>query len=351
MATKYSSANHLNEVGQVAGVSYRYNNPIRGINGYSTWLYSNGTTTRIGLVDAEHTGSYGYQHSTLRKLNEAGQVAGTSVRYDSNTGSYHGSSAWLYHNDTTTRIGFADAQHTDQNGYQDSSIQALNGAGQVAGTSSRYDSITGSNIGRSAWLYHNDTTTRVGLVDAGHTGNNGTQISQIQALNDAGQAAGFSTQYDSTTGNSIGNTTWLFDSTLEQTFIIDVTAQPNGSSNSTIHYLGDDGLVLGYYKKYSSDGIFRNNSPFAFTIEDGFVDLLDLAQQGTAQAAWGTLEQVYWNQDHSKVLGFRFTSGATLANTVIPIPASLWLFGSGLVGLMAVSRRKSNTGKHPEQGS
>jgi len=45
------------------------------------------------------------------------------------------------------------------------------------------------------------------------------------------------------------------------------------------------------------------------------------------------------------IAGFDETDGVTSAqfagSTVVPVPAALWLFGSGLLGLVAVSRRKA----------
>lgn len=37
-------------------------------------------------------------------------------------------------------------------------------------------------------------------------------------------------------------------------------------------------------------------------------------------------------------------TGITVASTVVPVPAAVWLFGSGLIGLVAVSRRKTANG-------
>lgn len=41
------------------------------------------------------------------------------------------------------------------------------------------------------------------------------------------------------------------------------------------------------------------------------------------------------------LLGSGYNSGA-LAYSVVPIPGAVWLFGSGLIGLITVVRRKRN---------
>ncbi|MCG6936681.1 MAG: hypothetical protein LJE83_00715 [Gammaproteobacteria bacterium] len=48
-----------------------------------------------------------------------------------------------------------------------------------------------------------------------------------------------------------------------------------------------------------------------------------------------------WGQD-TPPFGFtpEFTSGAIINPTVVPVPAALWLFGSGLLGLVGVARRR-----------
>ena len=64
-------------------------------------------------------------------------------------------------------------------------------------------------------------------------------------------------------------------------------------------------------------------------------DVLDLAGAGLMTLSGGTAQAVNWS----------FTSsGLTTYNmsiTAVPVPAAVWLFGSGLIGLFGVVRRKS----------
>ncbi len=52
------------------------------ILGHSAWLYDGATTLNIGLTGSEHTRNDGYQYSTSQQLNEAGQVSGYADRYN-----------------------------------------------------------------------------------------------------------------------------------------------------------------------------------------------------------------------------------------------------------------------------
>jgi hypothetical protein len=39
-------------------------------------------------------------------------------------------------------------------------------------------------------------------------------------------------------------------------------------------------------------------------------------------------------------VGFAFTTTDTLTESSVPIPAAVWLIGSGLIGLIGIARRK-----------
>ena len=324
-----SSSISLNEAGQVIGHSTRYDNATGVRIGNSAWLYDGATTSRIGLFGAEFTASDGTEVSVARDLNEAGQVAGTSIQYYFN--SHYGDAAWLYDGTSTTRIGLFDAEHTGNTGHQTSRIHTINEAGQVVGNSDRYTSS-----GRSAWLHSGGVTTRLGFYGVDHTRSDGYQFSDVFDLNDAGQVAGYSYRY-----NGLSKATseaWLFDSTLEQTFVINVATANAQSSGIRFTHLGSDGLVLGYYDYSSGGTILEEDRPFAYTIENGFVDLMKLAKQGGTDTGWGLLEQVYWEND--KIVGFGLTSGAYLQQIYTPIPATVWLFCSGILIMLGHVKRK-----------
>lgn len=127
---KFSASADLNNAAQVIGLSYRYNG---GTNlGQSAWLYDGASTFNIGLTDSEHTRAAGYKHSTAEQLNEAGQVVGYSWRT-------RGQSAWLYDGATTIDIGLTGPEYTRDDDEKYSKAQDLNEAGQVIGYSNRFN--------------------------------------------------------------------------------------------------------------------------------------------------------------------------------------------------------------------
>lgn len=129
--------------------------------GLSAWAYdaTTGELRLIGLTDPDHTNAAGAQQSELDFVNESGRVAGHSQRFAG------GWSAWQYDwaTDTTTRIGLLDAEHTSTSGAQFSSVYDQNAVGQVVGRSTRYED--GGSY-ESSWLYDPATglTTSIGPV-------------------------------------------------------------------------------------------------------------------------------------------------------------------------------------------
>jgi len=344
---RWNYGDRLNQAGDVAGESMRFD-PATGVQiGKSAWLYNGSSALRIGLTDAEHTRNDGYQRSLTYHLNEAGQVAGTSSRYDSATGADLGSSAWLYNGTTTVNIGLTDAEHTRNDGYRYSSPYFLNEVGQVAGRASRYDDATGASLGSSAWLYNGTGTVNIGLTDTEHTRDDGYRHSEVTHLNEAGQAAGYSRRYNNTTGASLGLSAWLYDMTIDQTFAIDLSVSSNGFARSGIAYLDDNGLALGSYYLFDADDSILGFRAFAFTVEDGAFDLGALVDGGLSDAGWEYLADAFMANDLGQILGYGLLSdGISEMSYVmtpvsaVPIPAAVWLFCTGLLGLVGMARRK-----------
>ena len=241
---RFSAVNSLNEAGQVTGNTNRYNGSA--FHGQSVWRYSGGTTTDIGFTGSEHTRNDGYRYSSVRALNQSGQVIGDSNRY--NFLSSHGQSAWLFSNGTTNEIGLTGSQHTETGGARFSAVRGLNEAGQVIGHSSRYDGL--SSLGSSAWRYSGGTTTEIGLVGSQHTRADGYRSSAVSRLNEAGQVIGTSIRFD---GSAIrGGSAWRFDNgtTTEIGLIGAQHTRTDGERNSSVTDLNEAGQVIGVSTRY-----------------------------------------------------------------------------------------------------
>jgi hypothetical protein len=202
--TQYSRIEFLNDAGQAAGVSHRYGG--FAAPGQTAWLYSNGTTQRVGLFGGNYTRSDGYEYTDVVGLNASGQAIGHSDIYL--PGASAGDAAWICSNGKITRIGYFDAVHTDADGSQSSLPLFISATGQVAGISRRYNG--GNDQGLSAWAWHNTVTTRIGLTDSQHTGAGGYQYSDVTAASDAGYVAGYSDRFD-VSGQWIGESAWIYD--------------------------------------------------------------------------------------------------------------------------------------------
>ena len=90
----------------------------------------------LGLTDPEHVRSDGYVRSWRIFHNESGQVTGRSERHSGMT--YIGISSWVYDGTDTSRIGLIDAEHTRSDGYRSSDPRGMNEAGDVLGRSTQY---------------------------------------------------------------------------------------------------------------------------------------------------------------------------------------------------------------------
>jgi hypothetical protein len=333
-------ADILNAAGQVAGYADRFNGSTA--TGSSAWLYSGSTTQEIGLTDAGHTRSDGYQANKALHFNAVGQVAGNAERFNGSTAT--GSSAWLYSGSTTQEIGLTDAGHTRSDGYQYNGVGPLNAAGQVAGNATRFNGST--NTGGSAWFYNGSTTQEIGLTDAGHTRNDGYQQNNAERLNAAGQVGGFAYRFNGST--MTGQSAWFYDSLTNQTYSMDASVSAlTGVANSSIFYLGDDGLVLGQYALFDAGGASLGNRTFSFTVADGWADLGSLVDGGLNDAGWSYLATIYSSNGSDYIIGQGVLTGmnSQAAYLLTPVPEpetwAMLLAGLGLVG-WAAKRSKAS---------
>ncbi len=140
------NARPLNEAGQVTGYSFLGN----GEN--AAWIYNGAETIRIGLSGPEFISPKNVSGSFPAKLNESGQVIGHSHRYVGDGSAGNGNlSAWLYDGSTTIDVGLSGSEYTNSTGAKFSTVRGLNEVGQVIGVSDHYDGST--YLGQDAWLY------------------------------------------------------------------------------------------------------------------------------------------------------------------------------------------------------
>lgn len=314
-----SAISGLNNAGHVIGTSRRYNGG--GVQlGQSAWLYDGSTTQVIGLTDALHTKTDGTRYSAVSSLNEAGQAIGFSREY-SPTGSDSGQTAWLFNGNSTIAIGLpgnsteakalnqaghvigesvsggrkawlydgtntvdiglAGTEFTQFYGARESFVDLLNESGMVVGRSTRYNGGTQSQ-GAVAWLYNNGTHARLGLSGSEYTRSDGSEVTTVYDINEAGQVSGYTNRHIN--GQNKGQDAWFYDPLLDQTFLLQLFERSDGYASSRVAYMGEDGLILGTYETANFD-----TRAFYFKIDDGLHDLGSLIEDGLAANGWTSL--------------------------------------------------------------
>jgi len=121
----------------------------------------------------------------------------------------------------------------------------------------------------------------------------------------------------------------------------------DGYAFSFFQYLNDDGLGLGFYELFDASSNNLGERVFAFTLEDGYVDLGSLADGGLDASDWDYLARAFQLNGAGQIIGTGLladmTSGQVaylLTPTTVPVAPAVWLFGSGLLGLIGIARKK-----------
>jgi hypothetical protein len=212
-----------------------------------------------------------------------------------------GGSAWLYDGATTIQVGLTGPEYTSSTGKKVTGAIKLNEAGQVIGWSERYVGFTVS--GQGVWLYNGTTTIPIGLTEPEYTGSDGYHYSQAYLLNEGGQIAGYTQFFNGVDRYPVGQDAWFYDPTLHQTIRLRLSQHSDGYANSSVSYLGEDGLVLGTYNLYDALDHFLGNRIFSFTLADGLHDLGAMVDGGLSAHGWDYLASFVRANGRGQILG------------------------------------------------
>lgn len=110
------------------------------------------------------------------------------------------------------------------------------------------------------------------------------------------------------------------------------------------HFDGDDVIVEPIYDaKTSNGGVLIPDTAFTFFDEDLIGDVAKWDGSGLFETTQGDYNFVYSGSDLSGETGWVEYKITTKAFNPVPEPATLMLFGVGLLGVAGVSRKKTHT--------
>jgi hypothetical protein len=308
---QYSIAGGLNNSGQVTGYSLRYNGGSTSL-GQTAWLFDGSTTLPLGFTGPEYTRNDGLRNSVASRPNEAGQVLGTSNRFNGGSASL-GQTVWFYDGSTTTALGFTGAEYTRSDGYKLSGSTSSNDAGRVIGYSQRYNG-SGDFLGSTAWLFDGTNTINISLTGLEHTRSNGYQSSQARQLNASGKVAGDALRFNGTS-TDFGQTAWLYDgsSTIDISLTGPEYTRTDGYRFSEVRQMNAAGQIRGYSNRFNGSTALGQTAWLyngAATIDVGLVGSEHTRNDGfkysdaLAVNAAGQLRGLSYRYNGSTAVGF-----------------------------------------------
>lgn len=219
--------------------------------GLATLLWGAGVIAATGSYSIAPVGLYGPDYggaagtNLIWFTNNQGQAAGAAL------GGANGAPAWVYDGNSTVRVGFTGAAYTQANGLQNSEVVALNNQGQALGYSTRFITGVAPDAGQDVWLYGNGSTLQLGYTGDGYVRSDGYRTSDAYLLNDLGQVAGGSTRYSGSAFR--GTDAWFFNgsSTVQLGFTGAGYTHADGTRISAATHLSSQGQVAGLSNRYS----------------------------------------------------------------------------------------------------
>jgi hypothetical protein len=125
------------------------------------------------------------------------------------------------------------------------------------------------------------------------------------------------------------------DGTAATDALTDLDISVDNFSGQALTFSFDWSVVL----EASATGDALANASVDFLDDLGYVDILEIVTDKSQDInTGGSFMFTLLNAESNPIAGFVDTFGE--ATAVIPVPAAVWLFGSGLLGLVGVARRR-----------
>lgn len=295
-------ARDVNNYGVVVGES----GPIlgKGPSGRA-YKWENGQYTDLGDLGGPTAGAYA--------INDSGEIAGSS--YTSRTGPDEPqfyTHAFRYHNGSITDLGGVSVD----SGY--SRAEAINEAGVIAGRGSL---IEMTNSEKHSVLWDADNTLSSLPSDFAY--------SSAEGINDNGLVVGngydANNQFQAFVMNEQGEYTFLDDQNSMESRATDINNQ---------------NVIVGFLR--NSFPSFSNHEAVVSFDMTSFIGLETLIEN---MDGWQSVNYAYGINEQGQIIGTGLTSSGEqaaflLTPTTVPVPAAAWLFGSALVGLAGIRRRR-----------
>jgi hypothetical protein len=348
----------INDAGDAIGNANRYSS-TGGSLGSDSWFFNGSSTEPIGLTGTNYsyaTSGGTFQSSLPYAMNNAGDVVGTSARYNS-AGTSLGVDCWFFGGSTNRQIGLVGSPYistTTSGNTEYSAPVNMNSAGDVCGYSWRYNSL-GPYLGQDAWYFNGSSTQSIGYAGAGYsysTSGGTFEYSDGGDMNGAGDVIGFSYRYTSS-GAFRGQGGWFFDSATDATTLLQFSVDNAiGYGITAPEVLTSSGAVLGYYQVYSGSTVVDN--AFYWSASSGFTDLGALVNGGLSAAGWQMLQNIYgpvgsdlngypqFIVGEGQINGDSTGTDVYFLSAVVPEPASLSILAVAPLALL-IRRRVTIT--------
>lgn len=277
----------INNSGQVVGYFYPVGHTERA------FLYSNGSMTDLGTLGGTRSWAY--------DINNNGNIVGyAGIAGDT-------AHAFLYSNGVMNDLGTL--------GGKESAATGINDSGQVVGGADTSNTWYAPNP--HAFLYSNGVMSDLGTLGGPNSG--------ADDINNNGQVVGFSTY------NYTVNGPW-------HAFLYSNGSMNDlgtlGGTTSRATSINNNGQAVGW--SYTSVGIAH-----AFLYSNG--NMLDLNTLIDPDSGW-VLNYANDINDLGQIVGEGTINGQSRAFLMnvssVPVPATAWLFGSAVLGLTGVARRR-----------